>query len=421
MVRAPALVAVLLLLAGCAASADPPTARNRDPVDAPEMSVPNEEPSGPRSAPERAVTPVSSSAPPAAPAVFTPGVDVGTVAAWSWTSWEGSCPCPPLQLEVKDVPADAWLEVLVAWDGTKVPDVGLRLAGPDGAVLEGERGFDERRVQVFSPATGTYTVELDGAGEVRLRAILKTMDGPEGKDRLPNLVTMRPQDFHIGSCDEVETLEQGAERCLRFGNGIGNTGYGPLQVRLDFLESVESPIGAGHFVQEVLQEDGSMLAHEVATANLHPTHAHWHYDGAVAYALFALDPATGLRKEEVTSHNKAGFCLLDWDRMDSPDTEPWTQDRAATACLIPWTDGWTMGISPGWYDFYVSALTDQYVDVAGVPDGLYEFVSTADGSGTLAEWDEADNSASMVLRLDGGDVDVEEVRAYYQVQEADQD
>jgi hypothetical protein len=347
-------------------------------------------------------------------------VDVGTVAAWSWTSWEGSCPCPPLRLEVEEVPAGAWLEVMVAWDGTKVPDVGLRLAGPDATTIAGDRGFDERRVQVFSPAPGTYTAELEGTGDVRLRAILKTLDGPTGADRLPNLVTMRPQDFHIGSCDMVETLEQGAERCLRFGNGIGNTGYGPLQVRLAFEESAVSPIGQGHFVQEVLQEDGSMAAHEVAAAAFHPTHAHWHYDGAVAYALFALDPATGLRKEEVTSHNKAGFCLLDWDQMESSDTEPWTQDRAATACLIPWTDGWTMGISPGWYDFYVSALTDQYVDVAGVPDGLYEFVSTADGSATLAEWDEADNSASMVLRLDGGDVDVVEVRAYYQVQAADQ-
>lgn len=419
MVRAPALVAVLLLLAGCAASADPPPARKLDRVEAPETSFPGEEHAEPRSAPERSAAPVSS-APPGPPAAMTPGLELGTVAAWSWTSWEGTCPCIPLRFEVTDVPAGAWLEVMVAWDGTKVPDVGLRLRGPDGAVLDADRGFDERRVQVFSPALGTYAAELEGPGDVRLRAILKTLDGPSGPDRLPNLVTMRPQDFHIGSCDTVEAFEQGAERCLRFGNGIGNTGYGPLQVRLDFAESAQSPAGQGQFVQEVLQQDGTMLAHEVATANLHPTHAHWHYDGAVAYALFALDPATGLRKEEVTSHNKAGFCLLDWDQMDSRDTEPWTQDRAATDCLIPWTNGWTMGISPGWYDFYVSALTDQYVDVEGVPDGLYEFVSTADGSATLAEWDEADNAASMVLQLDGDDVDVVEARAYYQVQASDQ-
>jgi subtilase family serine protease len=49
---------------------------------------------------------------------------------------------------------------------------------------------------------------------------------------------------------------------------------------------------------------------------------------------------------------------------------------------------------------------DQYVDVMGVPDGVYELVSRADEDNTVLESNEDDNEASVVFRLTGETIEV---------------
>ncbi|HJQ93142.1 MAG TPA: lysyl oxidase family protein, partial [Candidatus Thermoplasmatota archaeon] len=111
---------------------------------------------------------------------------------------------------------------------------------------------------------------------------------------------------------------------------------------------------------------------------------------------------------------------LDWDRMVKNVTEPAVQERAETDCLVPGLTGsWTNGISRGWYDFYVSGLTDQYVDIEGLPDGVYELVASADPLGTLDELDETDNQSSLLIQISGDEVDVLEERGHFRVQDAD--
>lgn len=336
---------------------------------------------------------------------------------------ETTCQAPcSLQLPV-DAPADfdGWLTVRVRWDGTKTPGLGLTVLPPNGESVEGGRGFDDRQAVVFNATTGLYGIQVDGSGVAVLTASLGSLAVPAEGPLLPNLVELVIEGPRIGACDQVEQTEQGATKCMRFGNGVGNPGHGPVQIRLTIDQGAMAlaPLG-GRFVQEVRDADGSVVAHPVGPAQFHASHTHWHYDGLAVFELYVVDPSTGLRGSLAASHHKAGFCFLDWGEMEEATTRPAAQERAEADCLIPGTTlSWTNGISRGWYDFYWSDLTDQYVDVAGLPDGVYELVASADPLDTLDELDENDNQSSVLLRLAGDDVEVLEERAHYRVQEKD--
>lgn len=343
----------------------------------------------------------------------------GITAARALDLWTGDCPCS-LLLNLPDALGETeWLEARIRWDGTAVADFSFTLTTPDGSVVDSVRGFDARRIQIWGAAGGNYELTVTGHGSVEGDVRVRSMAPAADEERLPNLTTTIPVDIRIGNCDPVETFEQGATRCLRLGNGVANPGYGPLQVYLTYPEGAMALGGLGHFVQQVAQADGTWREKVVSGASFHATHAHWHYDGLADFSLHAVDEATGLRGEAVSAHKKAGFCFLDWDRMVEQETEEGAGGYAETDCLVPLQDGWSNGISAGWYDFYSSGLTDQYVDVAGVPDGVYEYVSVADPNGSLDEADPHDNAASVLIRLTGNSVEVLEKRGWYRVQDVD--
>ncbi len=303
---------------------------------------------------------------------------------------------PPLQ-------AQQWYELVVRWDGTQVP--GVDIVGG-----EVQRGFDSARV-----VTAQTNLTIQGAGAVWGRA---TILGPDvlslaGDERLPNIVTYAPVQIAFGGCDEHERIEQGATRCLRLGNAIGNTGDGPLQAVLPWDDGLLSPTGIGGFDQRILLRSGGHSDHQVGNADFHVSHAHFHYDGFARFSLYEWDEGTGLRGELAAQHKKSGFCFLDWGRMEDPDRAPQEHDYADDECLIPGSQGWTMGVTAGWFDFYWAGLTDQYIDVADVPDGTYELVSTADWNDSLREVDEDDNQASAIISLQGDRVEVLQVRSFY--------
>lgn len=358
------------------------------------------------------------------PAAFVPAPGpvegVPTLRPGELLRWEGTCPCDPLPFELAAGEWDGWLEVRVQWDGTKTAGFAMQVNGPFGSEASG-RGFDDRLARWFSPSDGRHEVALDGAGDFTATARLGTKAIPVSGPLLPNLVELVIEGPRIGDCDQVEQTEQGATKCMRFGNGVGNPGHGAVQIRLTVEQGLMAlaPLD-GRFAQEVRQADGSIESHQVGPAEFHVSHSHWHYDGLAVFELFAVDEASGLRGALASSHHKSGFCFLDWGEMEEPVTSPDQQERAESDCLVPGpTASWTNGISRGWYDFYWSDLTDQYVDVAGLPDGVYELVASADPLGTLDELDETDNQSSLLIRLAGDTVEVLEERAHYRVQETD--
>lgn len=363
---------------------------------------------------------------PASPYAADPGersaADQAILAPGLKLEWEADCPCPMARFIV--LPAQepgAWLEVRVRWDGTAVADLAPRLDLPDGSTLGGERGFDDRLIRAWPPQVGDHWLAIAGAGHATVTVRLGSLAVPGEGALLPNLVEMVLEGPHVGSCDPVERSEQGAVRCMRFGNGVANPGHGPVQIRLTVEQAAQALLPLdGRFVQEIRQADGRLEEHTVGPAQFHATHGHWHYDGMAVFDLHAVDPETGLRGGLAASHGKAGFCFLDWDEMVENVTEPAEQERAETDCLVPGLAGsWTNGISRGWYDFYVSGLTDQYVDIDGLAPGVYELVASADPLGTLDELDVTDNQSSLLLRISGDDIEVLEERAHYRVQEED--
>ncbi len=190
-------------------------------------------------------------------------------------------------------------------------------------------------------------------------------------------------------------------------------GEGPLQVNLAFERGAMALGGEGRFSQRIFDRAGGYSDHDVGEASFHLTHSHWHYTGLAAFSLHAYDPVTGLRGEEVSAHHKAGFCFLDVGEIEDDEIEPAQTEFAETNCLVPDETGWSMGVSVGWYDLYTSGLTDQYVEVSDVADGVYELVSLADGLGTLDEVDETNNAASVIVELQGDNANVLGTRGYY--------
>lgn len=347
------------------------------------------------------------------PAVLAPGLKL---------EWEAECPCPPVRfVAMPEAEEGAWLELRVRWDGTTVADLAPQLVLPDGRAVHGDRGFDDRLLRVWSPPGGDYWLTIEGTGTAVVTVRLGSLEVPAAGPLLPNLVEMVLEGPHVGNCDPVERAEQGAVKCMRFGNGVANPGHGPVQIRLTVEQAAQALLPLdGRFVQEIRQADGSHDEHPVGPADFHVAHGHWHYDGLAVFDLYAVDEGTGLRGALAASHGKAGFCFLDWDKMLENVTEPAEQERAETDCLVPGVAGsWTNGISRGWYDFYVSALSDQYVDIDGLADGVYELVASADPLGTLTELDETDNQSSLLLRISGDEVDVLEERGHFRVQEDD--
>ncbi len=318
----------------------------------------------------------------------------------------GRCVLPVV---VPRLPDQAYLEVLVAWDGTKTT-LESDLAG---AV----RGFDSMRWLLEEPGPVDILLAADGALSVRVRVLGLGVDFLSGDEMLPNIVTYAPVQIAFGECDRVERFEQGATRCLRLGNAIGNTGDGPLQVDLAPEQGVLAPAGLGSFDQVIPLRSGGETRHPVGNADFHLTHMHFHYDGFARFSLYEWDEATGLRGGLAAEHKKSGFCFLDWGQMQEPDRAPSSGGRAEVYCIAPGWNGWSMGVSAGWFDFYWSSLPDQYIDAAGVPDGTYELVSAADWSDSLLETDESDNAASTILRITGDKVTVLEERSFYTMPE----
>lgn len=402
-------VTMMLLLAGCATPSEPP-----------------QEPGGAALSPLSVTQHLVDALPDAVPAAQENGAF--TLDHDSVVVFEGDCDpaCEPLRFAVPPLDHEAWIDVRVAWDGRVSPGVDMRVAvqgvadegghhhGKDGSGPEIRRGFDVVRAVWWEPTSTWHEVHIDGEGpiwgSVRLRST--QVAAVPGGDRLPNMVTLTPLEVGVASCKLDESVEGGAVRCLRLGNAVGNVGDGPLEVHLDHANAALSAAGLGRFVQRIYH-DGGHRDVEASGAEFHFTHGHFHYAGLAHFELHPVGP-DGVRGDMAAMGHKRGFCFLDWGDMKSPEAPSDSGTRAEQDCLIPKpTGGWSMGITRGWYDYYWSDLADQYIDIEGVPDGVYELVSIADGADTLVETDESDNKASVVIRLQGDRVTVLEERSLY--------
>ena len=155
-------------------------------------------------------------------------------------------------------------------------------------------------------------------------------------------------------------------------------------------------------VQCVVDDQGRGTLREAGTVTYSQSHGHLHFDGILGYALYGFDLTNQTRLKQVATGGKLGY---------GPAPEALVHDGRRLAA--PWDleapcDGMSgpVGLNAGWYDYYLWWRTSQYIDIPDIQDGVYELEATFNPEGNILESDASNNSGSVVLRLNGKDIEV---------------
>ncbi len=370
-----------------------------------------------------------------------------------------SCDLIPFRV---DVPDGSWaanpgaVEVSIEWEHQEsdyesvttdtvpmghylsIPNVfmHLRVLDKDGKlVADGVDGYHYASLVLIEdlPA-GEYVAEVHalygkasyvGVVQVEPRA------APLVGELLPDLMIMTPSELTLEhpigreapdplmplgrtGCDPDEAIEFGAVRCLRFATGFGNLGPGPLELHLSMDEVQKGIAGEGQWQQRLYAADGSFRDVPASSASYHKVHGHYHILGLDVTTVYAYDLATGVRGEPAGEGHKTGFCPAD-SALIEPEGLGTTYPVSYPGCCQMWgfcqqdlvNEGeLQIGLSPGWYDVYPWWRADQYVDIAGAEDGVYELETCANPEGKMMEARVDNNCASVLFRLTGNEIEV---------------
>lgn len=186
------------------------------------------------------------------------------------------------------------------------------------------------------------------------------------------------------------------DRWLRFDTVIVNVGAGKFEAH-GTRSGTSTPTMAVH--QHVFDSAGG-FRDRATSAQMYYSgdgHSHWHVRNLERYSLTPLDNNAGAR-----SGNKEGFCFYDNAPFGSA-TGPYY-----TGCANgqPGALGVKMGLSRGWGDNYGWNTVGQYINVTGLPDGLYRLRATADTGGWFLESNETNNFTWAEVRIRGTSVSV---------------
>jgi hypothetical protein len=276
-------------------------------------------------------------------------------------------------------------------------------------------------VNTFNPETFGEDVDYRGLAQVEPAPPVRPL-----RDLLPNLISFPPSEFHIASalntlpfpenpilpCYVEETVQNPDHptRCLRFNQTIANVGHGRLELRFD-MRGVATPDAADDvMLQRIYRSDGTYRERTADRYEFHPVHAHIHYLGFGRSYLYPYRWALGRTGAATRVGNKVGFCVIDgllleryWGKTgNGPRQTRQFPDCNLPQNVVPGEPVWMVqGIDVGWADLYAWHLADQYIDITGVPDGVYELEQVANPTDSVVEETRADNGASTVICLRG--------------------
>jgi hypothetical protein len=216
--------------------------------------------------------------------------------------------------------------------------------------------------------------------------------------RLPDLAVLAPSSIRI-------VRSPSGRKRLRFTSIVVNIGRGPLQMAGfdDDGHAAKKDILAVR--QQILQADGTFEA-RATTATMFWSgdgHNHWHVTGIQVSRL------ENLEEESVGPYKKTGFCFMDSYRYTSK--KPGVYVPANSVCQTRNNGNVPMGISVKWGDIYPSTIAFQWIDITGLPDGVYRlrvYADPGDGTdgGAFLESDETNNRGSAKIRIKGNKVTV---------------
>ena len=355
----------------------------------------------------------------------------------------GSCTepsCWEYGLDV-DLPAGVWddgaggVQIAVDWFPHESNDLDLYVYGPNGSLAarsDGTFASTGESVRLPAATNGHYRVVVVPRfveGAMAFHGFVEVERAPAVEPRrplLPNLVSLAPRNPHLRtgaylvdheadgtpSCYPEETVEQGARRCLRFDQIIANHGEGPFELRY----RMEGLATDQQLRQRIYSSDGSFGDVAVDTYEFHATHAHFHYKSFGQAFLYQPRPDGSLQL--VRESDKNGFCVIDVEntRFGTDGSGTPYRGEAPRTYYLPRCNapserdehGISMvnGISAGWADVYNWFLADQYIEVSGVPDGIYVLETVANPARTVQETTADDNTARVRIRLEGDTVEL---------------
>jgi hypothetical protein len=336
------------------------------------------------------------------------------------------------------LPAGVWagrsggVQIAIDWAPYEKHDLDLYVYGPDGSLAGRSAGIasTSEAVRVARAANGRYRVVVVPQlvdGTVAYRGFVEVERDPVAEPTrplLPNMITMpvRNPSLRTGayfvdheqtgtpSCYPEEVAEQGARRCLRFDQVIANVGEGPFELRY----RMEGLATEQQLRQRVYASDGTFEEFTVDTYEFHAAHAHFHYKNFGQAFLYRLHPDGTM--EKVRESRKNGFCMIDVEntRFGLDDRGLPQKGEAPRTYYFPRCNAPTErdehgtymvnGISVGWADVYNWFLADQYIEISGVPDGVYVIETVANPIRTVHETTYGDNVARATIRLRGDTV-----------------
>ena len=208
--------------------------------------------------------------------------------------------------------------------------------------------------------------------------------------QLPDLVADPP-----GAASAPEVYDDGAgpRLLMRFDGFVHNRGPGALEI------NASNRVGAAmtSVTQRNYDSGGGVSANQAGNPapqvlfETDDSHDHWHLKHIARYSLWTADGTA-----EVAPAQKAGFCLVDSQRIEAPGSSaPKYTVSGSGFCQRgnPTASGLTMGVSAGWRDIYNRNLAFQWVDVSDVAPGNYRLRAEIDAEGTIAETVEANPPA----------------------------
>jgi hypothetical protein len=223
----------------------------------------------------------------------------------------------------------------------------------------GKRTGQTTSIDVPNPAPGDWFIRLQGRTAFSACSILALVRPPQA-----DLIVWQPlldpylstETFSNLDCEVQEGLiTAGTHRLLRFSTETRNIGGSDLDVptpqeRPDLFEFQEC-------------------------------HGHYHFRGFASYRLL------NNIGEEVAAGQKLSFCLEDLQRWDSASSP-----EALYTCE-------NQGIQAGWSDIYDAGLPGQWVDVTGLPAGVYTLEVTMNPDQVLVESDYTNNTTTVEVEI----------------------
>ncbi len=214
----------------------------------------------------------------------------------------------------------------------------------------------------------------------------------EGKARLllPDLVQLPPTELRV-----TPETSHGRRFLLTFRSSFANIGDGPLFVVGDRKSGAEPLMGA---TQRLERSDGSTASRSnVGTFRYvyAEDHQHWHLLDFDRYELYS-----GRTGRPVRPTRKTGFCLNDEFRVRTHSRK--APRRFTDGCGLnhPELLQVNFGLSPGWGDSYRPFVEGQYINLSGVPTGIYLLVHHLNTRRHLRESNYRNDAACVAFLLD---------------------